>query len=490
MTTATLEDVLVAANAKIVALAPETSGYLALAVANATSRLPLAMDDASILLGPEGTLTVAQRGAIVAPQEAARLQRERLGRLLGVSTGSMPGLAAAAKPRAEVDVDGLVASIEGALIPLNRGAAQRAIARLARQMAQLVESGRLPKVAPSAAPLGRRSVERGATATAQRTAPSPTTAPSAASSSRAAASSSPAALVAHAEPKPAYEPEPEPAHEPGPALTHEPERELTASTIEPSPSSLTDVEPRELTPTILGVGRVGFHAYAPVPASLTEPTPEEDDASATALDESCAVAPIEAMPTTSPSQALTVVPNGVEDVAPPPTRTQATAPTRAARRTPVSEPEQPLAQAPSVPATAPCRRRAGADLAPATQSDVDELLSTFGVAESRDPRRVAASLKALAGLELTAAPPVVWESPRPVHASAEESAHVAQPKAVEPEAADWASAPLPPVSAPDRRPRRGRLRVLTALLALGAVSLGVLWTVHPRLLDTLLDGLR
>ena len=52
-TTITLEDVLAAAGARKVALAPETSGYLVLALADATSRLPFAIDGGETVVSVE-----------------------------------------------------------------------------------------------------------------------------------------------------------------------------------------------------------------------------------------------------------------------------------------------------------------------------------------------------------------------------------------------------------------------------------------------------
>ncbi|WP_437332670.1 hypothetical protein [Sorangium sp. So ce394] len=141
----TLEEVLAAAHARCASLVPETSGYLALAVGDATSRLPLRLDDRAVLLTTEGTVTVRSRGEPVAPAEAARLLRDLLARLLSASAGSMPNLAATARPRPafEQDPDAVARELEAALIPVNRNAARRALARLARETLRAKEAGRL-----------------------------------------------------------------------------------------------------------------------------------------------------------------------------------------------------------------------------------------------------------------------------------------------------------------------------------------------------------
>ncbi|WP_438038397.1 hypothetical protein [Sorangium sp. So ce128] len=146
----TLEEVVAAAHARSASLVPETSGYLALAVSDATSRLPLRLDDRAVLLTTEGTVTVRTRGDAVAPTEAARLLRDLLARLLAVSAGSMPNLTATARPRPahEQDPEAVARELEAALIPVNRNAARRALARLARETLRAKEAGRLRRPRP------------------------------------------------------------------------------------------------------------------------------------------------------------------------------------------------------------------------------------------------------------------------------------------------------------------------------------------------------
>ncbi|WP_437670987.1 hypothetical protein [Sorangium sp. So ce131] len=141
----TLEEVIEAAHARCASLAPETSGYLALAVSDATSRLPLQIEDRAVLLTTEGTVTVRSRGEPVAPVEAARLLRDLLARLLAASAGSVPNLAATARARPEPDRDPVAVAreLEAALIPVNRNAARRALARLARETLRAKDAGRL-----------------------------------------------------------------------------------------------------------------------------------------------------------------------------------------------------------------------------------------------------------------------------------------------------------------------------------------------------------
>ena len=141
----TLDEVFAAASARAASLVPETSGYLALAVGDATSRLPLLHDDRTLLLTTEGSMSASRRGDVVAPERAAKAMRDVLARLLAVSSGTMPGLAAAARPREESarGVDAVIEEIEAALIPVNRAAARRALARLSRETLRAKEAGKL-----------------------------------------------------------------------------------------------------------------------------------------------------------------------------------------------------------------------------------------------------------------------------------------------------------------------------------------------------------
>jgi hypothetical protein len=145
----TLDEVFAAASLRAASLVPETSGYLALAIGDATSRLPLSHDDRALLLTTEGGMSSTRRGDVVTPEKAAKAMRDVLARLLAVSSGTMPGLAAAARPREESPrgIDAVIEEIEAALIPVNRAAAQRALARLSRETLRAKEAGKL-KIKP------------------------------------------------------------------------------------------------------------------------------------------------------------------------------------------------------------------------------------------------------------------------------------------------------------------------------------------------------
>jgi hypothetical protein len=197
----TLEEVLAAAAARAASLVPETSGYLALAVGDATSRLPFRVEDRSVTLTTEGSVVVSRGSEVVPPGEAARVLRDMLSRLLARSVGTMPGLAAAGRTRdSERDTEAVVGELEAALIPVNRAAARRALARLARETLKAKESGRLR----------RRAARTAAVQAAQAAALAPVAVPPA---SPVAAPQSPAAILVSPAPTAAPAPAIAPARE-------------------------------------------------------------------------------------------------------------------------------------------------------------------------------------------------------------------------------------------------------------------------------------
>ena len=140
----TLDEVIAAARARAASLVPETSGYLALAVADASARLPFLVEDPLITLSTEGTVHVKRGSRVADPSDSAFVMRDMLGRLLSLSIGSAPALAGAARTRSASDaVDVFIHELENALVPVNRAAARRALARLARETVRAKEAGRL-----------------------------------------------------------------------------------------------------------------------------------------------------------------------------------------------------------------------------------------------------------------------------------------------------------------------------------------------------------
>ncbi len=131
----TILDVVAAARAREVSLVGEIVGYLVLgAVERLGTARQLGLEE--MTLSEDGLLAsrVAEdRGSRVGP-------RELLAVLLAAATSAPPALRAAARPG---DVGAFVSEIEAALIPLNRAAGKRALARLARETARALALGRV-----------------------------------------------------------------------------------------------------------------------------------------------------------------------------------------------------------------------------------------------------------------------------------------------------------------------------------------------------------
>lgn len=142
----TLPQILVAASTRHAHMVPESAGYLILALCEAIGCLPLAIPDAAIELSAEGAVAVTQQGKVVIAPEASQTMRELFARLLAVTTGATPRLAAVARPRdisGERSLDVLASEIEAALVPMNRSAGKRSLGRLARETLRAIESGTL-----------------------------------------------------------------------------------------------------------------------------------------------------------------------------------------------------------------------------------------------------------------------------------------------------------------------------------------------------------
>lgn len=132
----TLLDVLGAAQAGKVALAPESAGYLALGLADALVAAARAPEATEVVLSENGQVEVLSRTP-ASDRAAEAAARSLLGQLLGVAGSSAPALSAAARRALAGSPAHLVRDIEAALIPVNRAAAKRALARLHRDTSRV-----------------------------------------------------------------------------------------------------------------------------------------------------------------------------------------------------------------------------------------------------------------------------------------------------------------------------------------------------------------
>ena len=153
----TLSEVKRAARAHRAPLAGESAGYLVLAIADQVLQAPRLVQASDIQLTEDGALRVMS-GHASSDVDAELSLRRALDELLLVASSGSAALTRASRRTAPVGLSSLVRELEAALIPVNRSAARRALARVHRETARALESGSLPDeepqaVAPIAAPV-------------------------------------------------------------------------------------------------------------------------------------------------------------------------------------------------------------------------------------------------------------------------------------------------------------------------------------------------
>ena len=435
----TLEHVLVAARRREAPVSVETAGYIALAVADAKAAAPAVLGTANVRLSAEGLVSVVGAAGYGTDADAERCVRALLGRLLAVAVGSSPALVTCAKRPAGRGVAVLVREIEAALIPANRSAARRSIARLARETARAapdITGTTKPLVSQASAPAERPRKERPRT---------------------------PVPALLDVPPPKVLAPEPiEPAFQD--ALSEAQAAHVTDNTdvdgalvehVEPYPA------PRDDTPQLA--------TYDPHPRITEPPTEVADDP-----------APIVAsFDEDDDADLLTYIPPEVADgddmldfgTASPPAVADA-ASDEAEQAGEDASPE-PSAPAPGVAAAVvPSTPAAHVNASRADSHRVDELLATFGTTTARSARDVAGDLKALVGLPPTPPPPPVEPD---------------GPGADEPTArSDSRPSDQPPAKARIEyaRPRNPKLAlaVSVVLLVVAILGIGAVYFAFPQLL--------
>ena len=153
----TLSEVKRAARAHRAPLAGESAGYLVLAIADQVLQAPRLVQAADVQLTEEGALRVVS-GHASSDVDAELSLRRALDQLLLVASSGSAALTRASRRTAPLGLSSLVRELEAALIPVNRAAARRALARVHRETARALESGTLPEepaedVAPIALPV-------------------------------------------------------------------------------------------------------------------------------------------------------------------------------------------------------------------------------------------------------------------------------------------------------------------------------------------------
>ncbi|MGD0529549.1 MAG: hypothetical protein ABSE49_30705, partial [Polyangiaceae bacterium] len=130
----TLDEVFAVVVQKRVPLAPELAGYLVLEIAEHADPVGGDVDPRSVFVGDEGTVALVKPRRDGATGDAEASIRSALARLLEASGSQTPALAAASKRKSGTGLAALAEELEAALIPVNRAAGRRALARLAREV--------------------------------------------------------------------------------------------------------------------------------------------------------------------------------------------------------------------------------------------------------------------------------------------------------------------------------------------------------------------
>jgi hypothetical protein len=140
----TIAEVIEVARRKQALLTPETAGYLVLGAADQLVTSPMLVDEHLCSMQVEGGRVSMLSRRVAHPLDTERGLRLLLRKLLEVSSGRAPALSNVAALPPKGDLASLLAELESALIPVNRGAAARALSRLARETIR----ARRPSLAP------------------------------------------------------------------------------------------------------------------------------------------------------------------------------------------------------------------------------------------------------------------------------------------------------------------------------------------------------
>lgn len=148
-TSITLEDVFTVVEAKRVPLAPELAGYLTLEIADGTDAGSGDVEPKTVFISEEGTVALVRPKKDSVTGNAEASVRALLTKLLEASGSGTPALTTAAKRKPGNGLPALVEELEAALIPVNRAAGRRALARLVREVKRvLLGVGRNASAAP------------------------------------------------------------------------------------------------------------------------------------------------------------------------------------------------------------------------------------------------------------------------------------------------------------------------------------------------------
>jgi hypothetical protein len=143
----TLDDILAVVAAKRVPLAAELAGYLALEMAEGVGSGLGALEAPNVYVSDEGTVALVRARKDGDPEQSIRAL---LARLLEAGGTQTPALGLAAKKPPGSGSMALARELEAALIPVNRAAGRRALARLAREVKRVTHGvGRNASIPPA-----------------------------------------------------------------------------------------------------------------------------------------------------------------------------------------------------------------------------------------------------------------------------------------------------------------------------------------------------
>lgn len=136
----TLREVMAAARARAAGLAAEVAGYLVLGASDQVLGGARCLGPEDVALTDDGQVRVVA-GRSGSDAEAEACLRRLLGQLLAHASSVTPALLRASSREAGAGVQSLVNELEAALIPVNRAAGRRACARLHRDTVRAIEAG-------------------------------------------------------------------------------------------------------------------------------------------------------------------------------------------------------------------------------------------------------------------------------------------------------------------------------------------------------------
>jgi hypothetical protein len=143
-----ISEIIAGASVHAVPLAGECAGYLVLAAADQAVSAPRRIGPKEVHLEGDGTVRVDGAHAAAEADSEADL-RALLDALLVSASSSTPALLRASRRAPGRGIAALVHEIETALIPVNRAAAHRALARLERETERARHAGRLAEQPPA-----------------------------------------------------------------------------------------------------------------------------------------------------------------------------------------------------------------------------------------------------------------------------------------------------------------------------------------------------